>query len=938
MMNDFLEQEIIGIGEHIAPPSVRVLTTSDGRKHLVYRGPRAIISYFIHLPQARVFDGGRTLCLPVTRETVMCLEVMGRLEEADDSYIAVVRELLQPSAEALTYYPAPVPNAPPPRPHQLAAFGWALDGIFGGRKGFVNACTLGCVAGETILNINRSGAGREYSIRDVYRRFHGCAPQGDRRKNQKWKRSIQTFARSLCDGEFRQHRVVDVLSQGVMPVVKLLLKSGKSIRLTGDHPVARPDGSWTRVDELRPGDEVLVNGTALCKKCGSSDRVSSSRNSKHPGYCFLCITRFLRGGQRTPSTLFEPDIQCIACGSAKDVLRTSYLKNKGYCRSCALRRAVDARRASGWKSPSGPQHPNWKGGRYRDNDGYILIKMPEHPRAQSSGYVYEHIVILEQKLDISITKDKHVHHKNENKADNRPENLELLDPSEHLVAHSGHRRLNGGRSGKGGEVIFIPKVDVVVSIVSDGETDVYDLVMEAPHHNFVANGIVVHNSGKTKMAIDLMRHFVQTRALVIGQKITLEQWQEQLALYWPEAESYILHQQGSLENRKAYLADIRRCESVPPYRIILVNWETVAALEKDLKKFGKFDLIVADESSRLLSRTTAMARAAKALAWRHAWYTIAMTGTPIRKSVEDLCALGQFVDSSVFGSRIAEFRQQYCDELWTSNHPLSVPKPERVAELVTKFYSFGYRVSRAAVDMPEPERRVVHLKPSQEQVEQLERIDRGETCEASNVLARIIRQQQVTAGFAMAPHDAPAATWDGEHEQILRPRPLHNPKLDWIMDYLEEAWDTEDGKFLIWTRFIPEIDLLHQRLVDRWGSNAVARLDGSTPDARRQEIRRAVNDRLNPLRVLACNLQTGAMGLDLPGIDIMVYHSSTFDYVNRVQSEGRGTRLGRTKPCQIIDLVLTGTIDEHIADVLAQKQSVHDLLVGQGFRQFREGS
>jgi len=37
-------------------------------------------------------------------------------------------------------------------------------------------------------------------------------------------------------------------------------------------------------------------------------------------------------------------------------------------------------------------------------------------------------------------------------------------------------------------------VDRIVSIEADGETETYDLVMEAPYHNFVAHGFIVHNS------------------------------------------------------------------------------------------------------------------------------------------------------------------------------------------------------------------------------------------------------------------------------------------------------------------------------------------------------------------------------------------------------------------------------------------------------------
>ncbi|MBI3320069.1 MAG: FAD-dependent thymidylate synthase, partial [Candidatus Omnitrophica bacterium] len=37
-------------------------------------------------------------------------------------------------------------------------------------------------------------------------------------------------------------------------------------------------------------------------------------------------------------------------------------------------------------------------------------------------------------------------------------------------------------------------VDRIISIEADGDAETYDLVMEAPFHNFVANGFIVHNS------------------------------------------------------------------------------------------------------------------------------------------------------------------------------------------------------------------------------------------------------------------------------------------------------------------------------------------------------------------------------------------------------------------------------------------------------------
>ena len=71
------------------------------------------------------------------------------------------------------------------------------------------------------------------------------------------------------------------------------------------------------------------------------------------------------------------------------------------------------------------QHPNWKTGRYIINSGYVRIRIPGHPRATSTGYVLEHIVVMEAKLGRSLLPNERVHHRNGRRDDNRPENLEL---------------------------------------------------------------------------------------------------------------------------------------------------------------------------------------------------------------------------------------------------------------------------------------------------------------------------------------------------------------------------------------------------------------------------------------------------------------------------------------------------------------------------------
>ena len=87
---------------------------------------------------------------------------------------------------------------------------------------------------------------------------------------------------------------------------------------------------------------------------------------------------------------------------------------------------------------SGPKHPDWKGGRSLDPDGYVLLYLPTHPHARQRGasppaYVLEHRVVMEKHLGRLLDRAEVVHHKNGDRSDNRVANLELFAKnSDHL--------------------------------------------------------------------------------------------------------------------------------------------------------------------------------------------------------------------------------------------------------------------------------------------------------------------------------------------------------------------------------------------------------------------------------------------------------------------------------------------------------------------------
>ena len=67
-------------------------------------------------------------------------------------------------------------------------------------------------------------------------------------------------------------------------------------------------------------------------------------------------------------------------------------------------------------------------------EGYVLIKVPEHPKS-FRGWYYEHRLIMEKEIDRVLQDWETIHHINEIKIDNRLINLFLCSRIEHNKAH-----------------------------------------------------------------------------------------------------------------------------------------------------------------------------------------------------------------------------------------------------------------------------------------------------------------------------------------------------------------------------------------------------------------------------------------------------------------------------------------------------------------------
>ena len=130
---------------------------------------------------------------------------------------------------------------------------------------------------------------------------------------------------------------------------------------------------------------AIILRMRTCRTCGRGFRPSSRHHD-----CPACRSR-----------------DHCACGDPKQVKASS-------CWACWLR-----------GGQVGSANHNWKGGRTKHHAGYLMVRMPDHPRARTQGYVFEHILVMEARLGRMLFADESVHHKNGIRDDNSPENLTL---------------------------------------------------------------------------------------------------------------------------------------------------------------------------------------------------------------------------------------------------------------------------------------------------------------------------------------------------------------------------------------------------------------------------------------------------------------------------------------------------------------------------------
>lgn len=311
---------------------------------------------------------------------------------------------------------------------------------------FMQESTRFCVAGDTKLKFQNPHW--HYTIEDLYNKsLIG--------KNGSWKRLlIENLDENT--GILGYNKIKNIFYNGEKRVYRLTTKLGYTIKCTTDHLIYTPNG-YKRLKELSVGDYVYVNGQEVNTPLYKNKDWLYNQN-------ITLNKTFVQIGKE-----FGYNVSTL-----KNWARKFHIPNKG----------------TGYFNKN---RIPWNKGISEDDDNRVKNQANALREFHHTNAAHSKIM----KIDTSryqkymkkccevcgTTTDLEVHHIDKNHQNNNPNNLLTVCSSCHQKIHN--------------QTLTTLFKDSIISIEDAGIEKVYDLEMEY-YHNYVANGIIVHNCNYSK--------------------------------------------------------------------------------------------------------------------------------------------------------------------------------------------------------------------------------------------------------------------------------------------------------------------------------------------------------------------------------------------------------------------------------------------------------
>lgn len=414
-------------------------------------------------------------------------------------------------------------------------------------------------------------------------------------------------------------------------------------------------------------------------------------------------------------------------------------------------------------------------------------------------------------------------------------------------------------------------------------------------------------SGKTKVAIDIVRHRLAqgqiNKALIFTPSMVIPHWIREFKRFAPELTVLpIVGSRAAKINSMCTLANV-----------YITNYETLTFLAKELNIFVLgTTFIVFDESTRVKHHESKRSKTAREISLITQHKCI-LTGTPVTNSLFDIWNQMFLLDGGFrLGKNFWIFRQGLFHAvdrnkyIWVPNDGTedkirkamsnigSVLKKEDCLDLPPKVYR--------KIDVPMND----YTKGLYEEFAQNLILQFGDSkVEGQTVLTEMIKAHEIVNGFVIA----------SNNEAI----PIASAKIEALIELLSEELYGE--QVVIWCSYRHLIERLFQEIRKAMPNVAVRTLYGETP----RDERLVLEDdwKAKKFHILVANQDVGGYGINLTPCNVAIYFCNNFKVETRVQSEDRIHRPGATADkVTIIDMVVPNSADQTVYSSLMRKTSI----------------
>jgi len=382
--------------------------------------------------------------------------------------------------------------------------------------------------------------------------------------------------------------------------------------------------------------------------------------------------------------------------------------------------------------------------------------------------------------------------------------------------------------------------------------------------------------GKTATAVMGVLGCEFENVLVIAPRILAQMWVREFDEW------------GKIEAKNLYWADGEE-------GIVISTYETVRNRAESYSI--PWDLIIVDESTRMINAQSVTSKQLLKIRKRSG-YVWCLTGTPIRKFMDDLWGQFRFMDPQSFKS-YWRFANRFChteDNGWGTQiiGSKSMDFKHQFADLML---TAGYEDLEEEVPEIEFDLIETELLPAQRSAfdELLEDfityLEDGTKIQVKYIVAQIIRLQQITSNL------------------INVGGPDESAKADRIVDLIGTG---VRYPMIIWVHFRPGAEALYNRIKDRVKTELVL---GGHPDPD-EVIERYKAGKVD---VLIISITMGKFGLHLINTHTVLYLDKTFSMEAYIQSLYRVHRMGSTHSPKVISIRAPDTTDSLVEDNLRVK-------------------